>query len=237
MLVRALLRRGSLEIISIFYPLLAFSGLLLLAVGWQGLKQYKWEFIISAFLSMPLGSIDFIAGALKIPVIDAQITTFVLHYAGFEVARQGTSIYLPGGAVDIASACSSFSTIISILIVLFAYMIVFPIERLKQVILILGTIASVLVVNSIRMGLLAVLVSQQQEDAFQYWHGAAGAEIFSNIAILIIGGWGYLLLRPSEDQVEDQAEMYDQDQIELSSQFNQLEESLDRSLEGSQEYD
>jgi cyanoexosortase A len=174
------LRRGSLEILSIFFPLLAFTGLLLLAVGWQGIKAYKWKFIISAFISMPLGSIDFIADTLKIPLIDAQIATFVLHYFGFEVIRQGTAIYLPGGAVDIASACSSFSTIISILIVVFAMIIVFPIAFFKQIVLVLGTILSVLFVNSFRMGLLAILVASKQDDAFKYWHGAAGAEIFSN---------------------------------------------------------
>jgi cyanoexosortase A len=222
MITRALLRRGSLEVISIFYPLLAITGLLLMAVGWQGIKEYKWEFIISAFLSMPLGTIDFIAGALKIPVIDAQIATFVLHYLGFTVMREGTAIYLPGGAVEIASACSSFSTIISILILLFSFLIVFPISRVKQLILILLTIVSVLIVNGFRMGLLAVLISRQELDSFQYWHGAAGAEIFSNISIMAVAGWGYLLLRqnPELEEEDDDFEME-----QLSEQFKKLEES------------
>lgn len=198
-LVRAWLRRGSLEIISIFFPLVAITALLLIAVGWRGLKSYPWEFMTSAFLSMPLGSVDFIGDALKIPVIDAQLATFTLHYLGFEVYRRGNLVFLPGGAVEIASSCSSFSTIISLLILVFAFLIVFPVPRFKQLVLVIGTICSVLVVNSVRMGLLAVLVAGQQTTAFEYWHGSAGAEIFSNISIFVISGWGYLLLR---EQVE-----------------------------------
>jgi len=221
MIVRALLRRGSLEILSIFFPVVTFTGLLMLAVGWQGIKAYKWEFMISAFLSMPLGSIDFIADALKIPVIDAQIATFVLHYFGFEVLRKGTEIYLPGGAVEIASACSSFSTIISILILVFALIVVFPISHLKQIVLVLGTILSVLFINSFRMGLLAILISNKQQDAFQYWHGSAGAEIFSNIAILFIGGWGYLLLRTGEE--EEYEEEYEEDFEEIEDETSVIQ--------------
>ncbi|MDX1976221.1 MAG: archaeosortase/exosortase family protein [Pseudanabaenaceae cyanobacterium bins.68] len=204
MILRAWLRRGSLEIISIFFPLVAFTGLLLVAVGWQGLKSYRWEFMTGAFLSMPLGSVDFIGDALKIPLIDARLAAFTLHYLGFEVARQGNLIFLPGGAVEIASSCSSFSTIISLLILVFAFLIVFPVPSFKQLVLVVGTICSVLVVNSGRMALLAVLVAEQQKAAFDYWHGTAGAEVFSNISIFVIAGWGYLLLRPQPELPEEE---------------------------------
>ena len=178
-------------------PMTAALGLGLLASGIKGLKQYWRELIIVLLLSLPESSfLQIIEEVFKITTLTANFAVLLLWYLGFSVSRQGANIFLPNGSVSVAVFCTGISNALLLLKLSVLFILMFPTDWVKKIIVLIGAIFIAFVTSGIRVALMAVVVSNQ--ELFKYWHGPQGNQIFATISILIYGLLCRVLLQPDE---------------------------------------
>ncbi len=202
MVLRHILGQYNLSKVDVLYgcfPIITCIGILLITSGFRRLINYKNELLIAALISLPYASLYNI---LK-PVInfDAKLLNFMLHYLGFQTTRQGTVISLPNGSVEVMASCSSVGPILSMLPFLVVLLSIYPTSKSQTIFIHLSSIASIVLINCIRLSLLAILLNRGDIDSFNYWHTGGGAGIFSNLIVFLIGGISYKILNKSYESI------------------------------------
>jgi len=165
-------------------PFLSAISLALLASGTKGLKQYWQELLILAYTAIPPG---FIGVFVDVALLTAKFSAFLLHYLGFEVVRKGVLLILEKGSVEVYHGCSGVNAMLQLLGLALVFLLMFPTTTGQKIILPIVAVITAFVVNAARVGLMAVLVSLSQPEAFKYWHEGNGSVIFSMIAVFIFG--------------------------------------------------
>jgi cyanoexosortase A len=169
----------------IAYPFIAGVALVLIASGFRGFKIYWQELTLLFFLGIP----EVLMSKLTDPApITAQFANSFLWYAGYPVTQNGIYLQLPGGNVQVYSGCSGVVAMTQLLgmAVLFLTLLPLPWKWYQKLVLPISAIAIGFVVNSLRVSLMAILVSQKQMAAFDYWHEGSGSLIFSVISTLLL---------------------------------------------------
>jgi cyanoexosortase A len=186
-----------------FSPVIFAFGLALVASGFKGLNQYKGELLILFFLGVPkvLPSL-----LIDISIFTAKFATLVLWYTGFEVDRNGVIISLPTGSVEVYSGCSGVELIFQMLGLALLFLLMFPQKGKQKILVPIIAAAFAFIVNGMRVALMAVLVAQQQKEAFDYWHEGDGSLVFSLIAVLLFGLLCWFLLERTELRNNDATE-------------------------------
>lgn len=178
-----------------FFPLFSFIALGALASGIRGLKQYRQELIIFFFLGLPRLALALIPNLLA--PVTAAFSAYGLWYAGVPVALQNnTIIRLPNGGVEVVPECSGLNLMLYMLGVAVLFLVLFPTSNRQKATLPIAAVSLGFVVNAVRVALLAILSTNADKGAFEYWHSQGGALIFVCIAVLIFGGLCWLLLKP-----------------------------------------
>ncbi|MEG4485453.1 cyanoexosortase A [Microcoleus sp. D2_18a_B4] len=165
-------------------PFLSGISLALLASGTKGLKQYWQELLILGYTAIPPGLIGVL---VDVPQLTAKFSAFILHYVGFDVVRKGVYLILEKGSVEVNHGCSGVNAMLQVLGLALVFLLMFPTTTGQKIVLPFVAIITAFVVNAARVGLLAVLVSLSQPEAFKYWHEGNGSVIFSMIAVFIFG--------------------------------------------------
>lgn len=183
-------------------PLIAGLGLAMLASGVKGLRQFWPELIIIIALTVPEG---FLIERIDISLLTAKVSTFILSHLGFEVSRQGVYINLPNGAVEVYSGCSGLEGIIRILRIAVVFLVMFPANLIKIILVPVIAIMVAFVVNAVRVALMAVLVAYSSKEAFEYWHLGTGSQIFFLITVMLFGLFCYFVI--SKDDSDNRGPM------------------------------
>jgi cyanoexosortase A len=186
------------------YPFLAGIALALIASGFKGIKVFWRELVLLFFSGIP----EVLMSKLTDPSpITAQFASSFLWYAGFPITQKGIYLQLPGGSVQVYSGCSGVVAMTQLLgmAVLFLTLLPLPWKWYQKLILPIAAVAIGFVVNSLRVALMAILVSQKQMAAFDYWHDGSGSLVFSVIStlLLVILVWVLIKLfavRPPEQE-------------------------------------
>ncbi len=183
-------------------PFLSGISLALLASGTKGLKQYWQELFILAYTAIPPGLIGIFVDVAK---LTAKFSGFLLHYLGFEVVRQGAFLILEKGSVEVNHGCSGVNAILQLLGLAIVFLLMFPTTTGQRIVVPIVALLIAFVVNAARVGLLAVLVSLSQREAFKYWHEGNGSVIFSMIAVFIFGifCWFAILQEPQNKKKQN----------------------------------
>ncbi len=185
-------------------PLISALGLGLLASGFKGLKQYWQELTILFFLSVPSVVLSLM---VDISLLTAKFSAFLLWCSGFQVSLQGVYINLPTGSVKVYSGCSGMESMIYLLGLSVICLILFPIQRRKQIFVPIVAVTVGFIVNGVRVAFLTVLIASLNKQAFDYWHTGEGSLIFGMIAVMIFGFFYLFLLRQEEPEDSDAAEL------------------------------
>ncbi|MDB9457634.1 archaeosortase/exosortase family protein, partial [Dolichospermum circinale CS-545/17] len=178
----------SIQEISIFWyflPLITSVGFALLASGFQGIKQFRRYLVITTIFPLVEILVKLLGMLIKITVISAKFTSFLLWYLGFDSNTQGTLVYVNNGIIDVLSECTAIPLLILLLKVSFLLIILFP-SFLKNIYLpfILSVVISG-VCSVIRLAIIALVVTDK--PAFNYWHGSQGGDIFALLSFLLFG--------------------------------------------------
>jgi len=187
-----------------FIPFLGLLSLALIASGWQGLKQYIRPLLAFLVFSLVDGISRKVFTSLpenfSFPQLTADVSTFLLHYIGFDVSQQGVFIDLPQGSVEVLYACTGGPLIGLLLQLTLVLFIVTPLNWRLSLKLVLGLIGLGFLLGVARVALLAVVVSDP--NAFEYWHGNEGNQIFSLIAFGIWMIGAHFVYEYYESQLE-----------------------------------
>lgn len=140
-------------------PLVAVIGLGLLASGVRQLRIYWKEILIFAlFAAYPL--LELMLQLIDLSQITAKAATFILWYSGFQVQRQGVFLTLPTGRVEVYGACSGLGSMLQMLSVSVLFLLMVQVRSRKgQILCVVVALLLGFLVNSVRVALMAVLVS------------------------------------------------------------------------------
>lgn len=167
-------------------PLISGIGLALIASGIKRIYQYWKELLILTILaSSPLIAASL--QAINLPKLTAQFSNTSLWLTGFNSYREGLSIILPTGRVEVYGACSGVESIMLMFFVAILFLFIVPISRIQQIICISVGVLLGFIINAIRVSILAVLVASSNRESFEYWHGDDGSLIFALVSVFIFG--------------------------------------------------
>ena len=180
---------------SVFWYLLAwFSliGYILLIAGFSGVKQFRHEILLCiAITLLPLlfafiGTLSSQTDLFSITILSAKLTSFLLWYVGFDPITQGQIVYVNGGAIDIYYGCTGIPLFIQLLSLALLTVLIFPdLCPKRSLIFILPFILS-LVLSTIRLAIMVLVV--KDTDAFEFWHGIEGGNLFVTLAMVTFFG-------------------------------------------------
>ncbi|MCU0537216.1 MAG: cyanoexosortase A [Hydrococcus sp. Prado102] len=173
-------------------PFISAVGLALLASGWKGFKQYWQELLVLFFLGVPY---VLLSSLIDISAFTAQFAAFILWYLGFDVSRQGVEVTFPKGGVEVYAGCSGLEGMTHLLGLAVLYLVMFPTDWTKKVLVPIVAVSVAFIVNGVRVALMAVLAASSNLEAFEYWHTGNGSAIFSMISVLIFGLFCLFLMR------------------------------------------
>jgi cyanoexosortase A len=197
----ALLKSASMTSLGGFLyalPFVSGLGLALIASGFRGLNQYTGELI--TLFSVNISKLPPEWMIYKLTLLTAKLSAFILWYTGFEVTVSGINVYLPNGSVEVLSGCSGLELISQMLGFAILFLLIFP-QNWQQKILVPVVATTVgFIVNAVRVALLAIIVEQDNMNAFDYWHGGNGSFLFSIISVLIFGCFCWFLIGHNESE-------------------------------------
>ena len=179
-------------------PIFSAIALALIASGFKGLSQYIQELFFAWFLFFPTGVIgNFIDRILHVTIINAKIATYLLYYLGFNTESYSNEVilYLPElgkfkAVVDYP--CTGIPMILLILKLALLLISCVRLTKKQKIVLPVFSIVLGFLLGVIRVCILTILIPDP--DRFGYWHGSAGAQIFSTLAIVIFSGFCYWIL-------------------------------------------
>lgn len=176
-------------------PFIFSLAVSLIASGFFGLKQFKPELLIIFFLGIPRVILQ---SFLDLSPLTAKISAFFLHYLGFQVFLDGIFIHLPQGSVKVYEGCSGIETVTYVLGLSVICLIMFPIAKKFRNLVPFIAIFVGFMVNMVRVVLMSILVGMGEKKAFLYWHQGDGSLVFGMIAVVIFGGFYWLLMNQTE---------------------------------------
>lgn len=187
LLFRGIISSNELDLIARMYPIFSVIGIYLAASKASRIGQYWREISIVSLTGIPWEHISSVVlPVAKISILDAKISRLMLWYVGFDVFQRDNLVILPKGAIQIAGACSSFDLLGLMWQSCLVICLYFTLKKNQQLFLWICSTLIALGVNGVRLCLMAILVANNRTSAFKYWHGSAGAEIFTTVAILIL---------------------------------------------------
>jgi exosortase len=156
MILQALDAGMHTELLSAVSIVLALPGLSLLLLGWERTRAIAFPLAFLAFaLPIPLGMTENIHLALR--HLATAGTSTVVPLLGIPVFVEGTTLHMARGTLQVADACSGFSTLYAAMAVAFltAYSTTSPARRAM---VLLGAAPIAIASNMLRVILLVVLV-------------------------------------------------------------------------------
>jgi cyanoexosortase A len=172
-----------------FSPFVSVLGLALIASGFR-LKQYWREGLILSFVTIPSTSL---LSTIDLAPLTAEFSTSILWYLGYPVTQQGVNVVLPTGVVEVYEGCSGAHLILQLLTLTFLFLVVFPNGLIPRLMIPMIAVLTGFIVNGIRVAIMAVLFASSNRSAFDYWHIGAGSQVFSVIAVILLGVFCYFL--------------------------------------------
>lgn len=177
---------------SVFWYFLAWFtliGYVLLIAGLSGVNRFRREILLYFLITLLPLILRFISNQLQIfpiTVFSAKLTSFLLWYIGFDSITQGQIVYVNGGAIDIHYGCTAIPLLIRLLSLALLTVLVFP-EFCPQrsLTFILPFIIS-LVLSIIRLAIMVLVV--KDAEAFDFWHGLEGGNLFTTLAMVMFFG-------------------------------------------------
>jgi cyanoexosortase A len=186
------------------FPLLAAVGLILLASGWNGFKQYRSELIILGSIALLNFPVIWFFDKFDTSLLTAKTAAVILWHLGLNVVHQGQDLRLNHSGVVVYAGCSGIESMVQLLNLAIVFNVLF-LKRWSLWVWIAGVAIVIgFIVNACRVALLAYLSAYSTKTAFEYWHQGTGSLIFSGIAVALLGvlGWGMLVLQKNSDTDE-----------------------------------
>ncbi|MCU0548848.1 MAG: cyanoexosortase C [Leptolyngbya sp. Prado105] len=191
---------GGLAIFYFYYPAVtpqSLSCMIILVGGvlsYQGLPFLRQQWAAIALLMLSLHpNLERVARHLWSIVAHPQALSKWMAWGGGELLKvigqpvsiQEQFIVLPAGTVEVASGCDGFEMSFVMLMTALIMGIVFRVRSRMMLALIAIGISLALVMNVCRIAVMVLAAVYWGKDAFEFWHGTVGGQIFSGILFTI----------------------------------------------------
>jgi len=186
------------QILSAIALVLTFPGLALLFLGVPRSKAIGFPLVFMFFtLPIPLALTEHFHLMLRnIATLGA---AYVVPKLGVPLYAEGTTLYIPRGVLQVADACSGFSTLYAAVAVACLVAYTCPDKR-RRVIVLLAAVPLAIGANIIRVILLVLLVQWQGMDILgTFWHTISGLFTFA-LALPVIFWIGNVPAREKVDK-------------------------------------
>jgi exosortase len=167
-------------------------GLFLSSWGFAFLWRY-WLSIFYLLLGIYPSALTVVSGSLLDTLTPAETLEKIMAWAGggvlqllrYSVVSDGIYLLLPTGGVSVYEGCTGFDLLVSILCVSLLVGISFALSWTRTFFLSgLGLILA-FSLNAIRIALMAVAAAEWGDQAFEFWHGFWGGQIFASLLFTI----------------------------------------------------
>ena len=172
------------ELLSAIALVMAMPGLSLLLLGTRRTRAITFPLAFLLFaLPIPLGFTEQIHWQLR--VLTTAVTSAIVPWLGIPVFVEGTTLHMATGALQVADACSGFSTLYAALAV--AFLTAYTAPGTGRKLLVLASAAPLAVAsNIVRVTMLVSLVVWKGEAILETWvHPFSGIMTFA-LALPII---------------------------------------------------
>lgn len=191
---------GALGIFYLYYPALTPQSLSCMIILIGGVLSYQgWQFLRKQWLAIAL-----LIASLHPNLI--RIARHLWHFAfspealskwmawggggllkaiGQPVSVEEQYVVLPAGVVEVAQGCDGFEMAFVMLLTAIILGIAFRVRSRQMTALIAIGITLALVLNVCRIAVMVLAAVYWGKDAFEFWHGTVGGQIFSGILFTI----------------------------------------------------
>lgn len=168
----------------ILAPPVFILGLILLADGFRGIKQF-WRLIFGIFFVCGLIQ-ALIRRFVDISLISAKLSAYFLWMIGFDSVSDGTLLFVNNGVVDVYIDCTVLPLFFSSLELLIIIWLFFPKYISNLFFYVVCAFLITFPLSLVRIAIMALVVND--DSAFNFWHGADGSNIFMSISLLALSG-------------------------------------------------
>jgi cyanoexosortase A len=185
-------------------PPVMFLGLVLLADGFHGIRQF-WRLLFGVvFICGLFTRIQwFIEKLVSLNVISAKISAYFLWIIGFDAVSEGSLVLVNDGIIDIYAGCTAFPLFFSSLELLIIIWLFFPKYVSNLFFYIVCAFLISFPLSIIRLAIMALVVNNA--SAFEFWHGTNGSNIFMSINLLTL--IAIVIIRSPNDFVIDNSDI------------------------------
>jgi exosortase len=177
------------QLLSAFALMLALPGIALIFLGLQRTKKILFP-IIFLFFTLPIPLVFTERLHLLLRKIALVSTANIIPFFRIPLFTEGTTIHITNGSLQIADACSGFSTLYATVAIalLMAYMCT---ETRRRILVLLAAAPVAIAANIVRVVLLVLLVHWKGMDVLgTSWHTISGLFTFA-LALPVIFWLGY----------------------------------------------
>ena len=186
-------------------PVFFAISLALLASGIRGLWQYWQELFFAWFLFFPSDALGlFIEKLFGISILTAKFSTYSLYYIGFNVSTHGKKIFLHLPNLGkfqafVQHGCTGIPMMLLMLKLALLLIALFSLPKKQQILIPIASITLGFLLGVIRVCILTLAIPEPA--IFDYWHGDAGSQIFSTLAICVFFIFCYWILQQQEVKI------------------------------------
>lgn len=166
-------------------PFLGGIGFLLFAFNRQGLKIYIKEIVLLFFLGVPSVIALFLP---DLSGLTAMFSGVLLNFTGLEILSiENNKFILASKVIQVFRGCSGIEYMTYLLGLCSLCLTLFPISGAKRYFIIICSQLLGFTVNCFRVSLLVILVNNDRQAEFYYWHEGNGSLIFGGVSVIMLG--------------------------------------------------
>ena len=190
--------------LSVLYSIIQYSFLVVLAgavltlIGWQAFKIISVPLFVLAFM-IPLPDFIYQGLSANLQLLSSQLGVWIIRLFGISVYLQGNVIDLGIYKLQVAEACSGLRYLFPLMTFGFITAYFYKVALWKRIVIFLSTIPITVLMNSIRIGVIGIMVNSWGESMAEgFLHDFEGWVVFM-VCLGVLMGEMWLLARIGKD--------------------------------------
>ncbi len=167
--------------------LITLAGIVLAYLGRRGL-MLLWAPLLLLFFTIPLPPFLYNAVSVKLQLISSELGVATIRLFGISVFLEGNVIDLGSYKLQVVEACNGLRYLFPLMSIAFIMAYFFQVALWKRVLVFLASIPLTIIMNSIRIGVIGVMVEYWGTDMAEgFLHDFEGWLFFMVCMVMLIG--------------------------------------------------
>jgi len=167
--------------------LITLTGIVLGYLGWRGLVVL-WAPLLLLFFAIPLPPFLYNAVSVKLQLISSELGVATIRLFGISVFLEGNVIDLGSYKLQVVEACNGLRYLFPLMSIAFIMAYFFNVPLWKRVLIFFTSIPLTIIMNSIRIGIIGVMVEHWGTDMAEgFLHDFEGWLFFMVCMVILVG--------------------------------------------------